>query len=80
MTRPSVKYLGHVALVRLPPGFSGSPEQYAERLLAGRSRVKTVVLIDGVEGPLRIPRVRGIFGEAPAETVHRENGMVVRLD
>ncbi|MEM4290666.1 MAG: class I SAM-dependent methyltransferase family protein [Candidatus Caldarchaeum sp.] len=80
MTRPSVKYLGHVALVRLPPGFSGSPEQYAERLLAGRSRVKTVVLIDGVEGPLRIPRVRGIFGEAPAETVHRENGMVFKLD
>ncbi|MEM1943004.1 MAG: class I SAM-dependent methyltransferase family protein [Candidatus Caldarchaeum sp.] len=80
MTKPSIKYLGHVALVRLPPGFVGSPEKIAENLLAKRPRVKTVVLIDGVEGPLRTPRVSGVFGESSAETVHRENGMVFKLD
>ncbi|MEM2095175.1 MAG: class I SAM-dependent methyltransferase family protein [Candidatus Caldarchaeum sp.] len=80
MTKPSIKYLGHVALVRLPPGFVGSPEKYAEGLLAKGPKVKTVVLIDGVEGQLRTPRVRGVFGESSAETVHRENGMVFKLD
>ncbi|MEM4280871.1 MAG: class I SAM-dependent methyltransferase family protein [Candidatus Caldarchaeum sp.] len=80
LSRPSVKYLGHVALMRIPLGFKGSVEEVAQKLLREYSRVKTVVLIERVEGVHRVPRTRVLAGLPVTETLHRENGIVYKLD
>jgi len=78
--RPSVKYIGHVAMVRTPIGFEGSLEEFAQSILRERGNVKSVLLFEGVEGVYRLPRVRFLAGDPNTVTVHRENGMVFKFD
>ncbi|MEM1946040.1 MAG: class I SAM-dependent methyltransferase family protein [Candidatus Caldarchaeum sp.] len=78
--RPSVKYIGHVALMRIPLRFEGNVEEEAERILSSHKNVKTVVLIEGVEGVYRVPKTKVVAGMPVTETLHRENGLVYRVD
>ncbi|MDW7978242.1 MAG: RsmD family RNA methyltransferase [Candidatus Caldarchaeum sp.] len=78
--KPSVKYLGHVAIVRAPLEPGESLEKFASQILSSSPRVRTVVVVEGVEGVYRIPRIRSIFGEPLTETFHRENGIAYKLD
>ncbi|MDI6702170.1 class I SAM-dependent methyltransferase [Methanothermobacter wolfeii] len=41
--------------------------------------VRSVVCVDGIQGPMRRPRVRVLAGSG-TETLHRENGCLFRID
>ncbi len=78
--KASLKYLGHVAFIRLPLGYEGDAKEVAEKILSTNPRVKTVLLVEGVEGLLRLPKVRFLAGSSDTVTVHREYGIAYKLD
>lgn len=80
MRKPTVKYLGRVALVRVPLGFEVDLHSLAEEIMKRNTAVKTVLLIERVEGPFRLPVVRHLAGDTDTETVVKEEGIVYRLD
>lgn len=71
--------LGEVLLLRLPDALAEHEgtiaAAYAEVLDA-----RSVLALEGTEGPLREPVTRHLHGEADTETVHREDGLVYHLD
>ncbi|MEM0375100.1 MAG: hypothetical protein QXP43_02170, partial [Nitrososphaerota archaeon] len=74
----SYKVLGEVVLLRLRPG---QDEGEALRYVESRHPVVRWVLVyEGIEGPLRRPRVRLIKGEEPVVTVYREAGVEYEID
>jgi tRNA wybutosine-synthesizing protein 2 len=79
MRRPSIKYLGDLALVRLPRDFTGDLAELGKKVL-NRGGVRTVLLVEGVEGWERVPKVRFLAGSEETETVHREYGWLYCLD
>ncbi len=79
MQRPSIKYLGDVALVRLPRDFTGDLADLGKKVL-DRGGVRTVLLVEGVEGWERVPKVRFLAGSQKTETIHREYGWIYCLD
>ena len=79
MRRPSIKYLGDVALVRFPSGYSGDPAEFG-RMVLKRGGVRSVLQLERVEGVERTPVVKHLAGSRETVTVHREYGWVYRLD
>lgn len=78
MRRFSYKVLGEVVLLRLRPG---QDEREALRYVEARHPgARWVLAYEGVEGPLRRPRVRLLRGEEPVVTVYREAGVEYELD
>lgn len=71
--------LGDVLLLRLPeplePHAHAIGRAYAETL-----GCESVLHIERAEGELREPETRLLFGDEDTETVHREDGLVYRLD
>ncbi len=71
--------LGDVIVVKIHPALVPFQSQIGHALLAFYPRCQTVLRDFGIEGQLREP-VREKIAGTKTETVHRENGVLFRLD
>lgn len=78
--KPTVKYLGSVALVRLPKKAEVDVSNLASEIMERNKAVKTVLLIEKIDGVFRTPVVKHIAGSTDTETMVREDGIVYKLD
>ncbi|MDA4116174.1 MAG: class I SAM-dependent methyltransferase family protein [Thaumarchaeota archaeon] len=73
--------VGDIAIVKLRPGAEGKEEVLAEAILAEMRSVKCVYGQEGgIEGDFRLRKLRHLGGEERTTTVHKENGIRLRLD
>jgi len=74
--------LGKVIIVKIDPGIEHLKGMIGEALLEVYPRCSTVLMDRGIEGKLREPDREVIAGseKTGTETVHRENGVVFKLD
>ncbi len=72
--------LGKVIIVKVDPEIEDLVGRIGEALLDMYPRCSTVLLDRGIEGKLREPDREVIAGSAETETVHREDGVVFKLD
>jgi tRNA wybutosine-synthesizing protein 2 len=80
MLKPSVKYLGRVAVVRVPRGSTLDLTEFAREIMMRNSGVETVLEIERVEGPYRVPVVRHVAGSLDTVTTVKEDGIVYTFD
>jgi len=71
--------LGDVIVVKIHPALASFQSRIGQALLAFYPRCQTVLRDFGIEGQLREP-VRETIAGTKTETVHRENGVLFRLD
>lgn len=71
--------LGDLIVVKIQPGLEGFKCRIGEALLSIYPRCKAVLRDFGIEGRLREP-VREMIAGDVSETVHRENGVLFKLD
>ncbi len=71
--------LGEVIIVKVPPEIEHLKGRIGEALLSIYPRCKTVLCDGGIEGQLRQP-VREVIAGSDTVAVHRENGVIFRLD
>ena len=71
--------LGDIIIVKIQPQLEKFKHQIADALLSIYPRCRSVLRDFGIEGPLREP-VREIIAGESSETVHRENGVMFKLD
>jgi tRNA wybutosine-synthesizing protein 2 len=72
--------LGTVITVKIDPRIEHLKGRIGEALLRIYPRCSTVLLDRGIEGKFREPNREVIAGLATTETVHREDGVVFKLD
>jgi tRNA wybutosine-synthesizing protein 2 len=72
--------LGKVIIVKIDPQIESLKARIGEALLEIYPRCSSVLLDRGVAGPFREPDREVIAGSAKTETVHREDGVVFKLD
>ncbi|MBN2223522.1 MAG: class I SAM-dependent methyltransferase family protein [Deltaproteobacteria bacterium] len=72
--------LGKVVIVKIDSRVEDLKERIGEALLEIYPRCSTVLLDRGIEGQFREPNREVIAGLATTETVHREDGVVFKLD
>ena len=73
--------VGDIAIVKLRPGAEGKEEALAVAILAEMRSVRCVYGQEGgIEGDFRLRKLRHLGGEERTTTVHRENGIRLRLD
>ncbi len=72
--------IGNIILIKLiPENDKGTCEKISEVIMKKIKRIKTVCFIEGVEGELRVPKIKYTFGDG-TETIHKENGILYKLD
>lgn len=71
--------LGDIIIVKIQPQLERFKQQIGDALLSIYPRCRSVLRDFGIEGPLREP-VREIIAGVSSETVHRENGVLFKLD
>jgi len=72
--------LGTVITIKIDPRIEHLKGKIGDALLAIYPRCNTVLLDRGIEGQFREPKREVIAGPGTTETVHRENGVVFKLD
>lgn len=77
----SFDMIGSIAQLEIPEILEPKEKLVAEKILSNFKNIKTVVKkTDKTEGEYRIRPVKILAGEATTETVHRENGILLKLD
>ena len=77
----SIDFIGHIAIVEIPPELEEYKEVVGEAILKAHKRVRTVLAKAGaVEGTYRLRKFEVIAGSGETETVHREFGCIYHLD
>lgn len=71
--------LGDIIIVKIQPQLDRFRNMIGDALLSIYPRCRSVLRDFGIEGPLREP-VREIIAGETSETVHRENGVLFKLD
>lgn len=71
--------LGDVIVVKIHPSLGPHQNRIGQALLSFYPRCRAVLRDFGIEGQLREP-VREVIAGESAETIHRENGVLFRLD
>ncbi len=73
--------IGDIAIVKLRPGAGGSEGALAEAILSEMKSVKCVYGQEGgIEGDFRLRKLRHLGGEERTTTLHKENGLRLKLD
>ncbi|MDF0590067.1 class I SAM-dependent methyltransferase [Candidatus Methanocrinis natronophilus] len=72
--------LGNVIAVKIDPRIDHLKGRIGDALLEIYPRCRSVLLDRGVAGPFREPERELIAGDLRTETVHREDGVVFKLD
>ncbi|MFB3766008.1 MAG: class I SAM-dependent methyltransferase family protein [Methanotrichaceae archaeon] len=71
--------LGDIIIVKIQPGLNGFAHRIGAALLDVYPRCRSVLRDFGIEGQFREP-VREIIAGEVSETIHKENGVLFRLD
>ena len=73
--------VGDIAIIELPPELEDDSLKIGEALLALHKRLKSVYTKMGpVTGEYRVRELRLVAGEEKAETIHRENGCLFKVN
>lgn len=76
-----IDVIGDIAIVKLRPGTDGKEAGFAEAILAAMKSVKCVYGQEGgIEGDFRLRKLRHLAGEERTTTLHKENGIRLKLD
>jgi tRNA (guanine37-N1)-methyltransferase len=76
-----IDVIGDIAIVKLRPGSRGREAEVAQAILGEMKNVKCVYGQEGgIEGEFRLRKLRHLGGEERTTTLHRENGLRLRLD
>jgi tRNA (guanine37-N1)-methyltransferase len=76
-----VDVIGDIAIVKLRPGIDGKEGALAEAILEEMKSVRCVYGQEGgIEGDFRLRKLRHLGGEERTTTMHRENGLRLKLD
>lgn len=78
--KPSVKFLGRVAIVRVPRGSNIDLREFARVIMMRNNGVETVLEIERIEGPFRVPVIRHVAGSPDTVTTVKEDGIVYTFD
>jgi tRNA wybutosine-synthesizing protein 2 len=78
--KPSLKFIGDIALVKIPDELDGSEDEIGRRILSSYPHIRSVVRVYSISGPMRVPRAKVIAGSADTVTVHAEYGCRFKLD
>ena len=77
----SFDIIGDIAVIDIPDELASKEKEIGKALLEVHKSIKTVCKRSGIhEGDYRIRHVEFIAGEHRTETVHRESGVVLKLD
>jgi tRNA (guanine37-N1)-methyltransferase len=76
----SFDIVGDVAIFKLDEDILGHAEAVGRAMLAANKNLAAAALDEGVEGDLRVRRLRVVAGRESTRTVHREYGMALELD
>ena len=73
--------IGDIAIVEIPKNTKNKEKAIAARILAQQKNIKAVYKrVGGHEGKLRLQKLKHILGEKRTVTIHKENGISVKLD
>lgn len=76
-----IDVIGDIAIVKLRPGAGGREGDLAEAILEEMKSVKCVYGQEGgIEGDFRLRKLRHLGGERRTTTLHKENGLRLKLD
>jgi tRNA (guanine37-N1)-methyltransferase len=76
-----IDVIGDIAIVKLRPGAGGNEGALAEAILGEMKSVKCVYGQEGaIEGDFRLRKLRHLGGEERTTTLHKENGLRLKLD
>ncbi len=81
LLKRSFDQIGSIAQLEIPPELENKEKIIAEKVLSHFRNIKTVVKkATKTEGPYRIRKVEVLAGENTTETIHKENGILLKLD
>ncbi len=73
--------IGDIAIVEIPKNTKEKEKAIAARIVSQQKNIRAVYKrIGGHEGKLRLQKLKHIFGEKRTVTVHKENGVSLKLD
>ena len=73
--------IGDIAIVKLRPGVGGDEEALAKAIMQEMKSVRCVYGQEGgIEGDFRLRKLRHLGGEERTTTMHKENGIRLKLD
>jgi len=76
-----VDVIGDIAIVKLRQGSAGKEDEMAKGILQDMKNVRCVYGQEGaIEGDFRLRKLRHLGGEERTTTMHKENGLRLRLD
>ncbi len=76
----SMDVVGDIAVLRLKDDIRPRATEIGEALMEVHPRLRAVAVDSGVQGELRVRSLEIVSGEGPLVTVHREQGMELRVD
>ncbi|ASJ16958.1 tRNA (guanine-N1)-methyltransferase [Thermococcus chitonophagus] len=77
----SFDIIGDIAIIEIPEELKGYEREIGEAIIKVHKNVKAVFMKGGnVEGEYRVRELIPIAGEKRTETIHRENGIRLKLD
>ncbi|MFA4719162.1 tRNA (guanine(37)-N1)-methyltransferase Trm5b [Pyrococcus kukulkanii] len=77
----SFDIIGDIAIIEIPEELQGYEREIGEAIIKVHKNVKAVFMKGGkVEGEYRVRELIPIAGEKRTETIHRENGIRLKLD
>lgn len=77
----SFDVIGDIAVIEVPDELAKKEKKIGEAILRLHKNVKTVCKRSGIhEGDYRIRHVKVIAGENRTETVHKESGVILKMD
>ncbi len=76
----SLDLVGDIAILRLKEELRPRAAQIGQALLFVQPRLRAVAVDDGVKGELRVRALTLVAGEGPLSTLHKEHGLVLKVD
>ena len=76
----SFDVLGSIAVVKMADELLPYAERIGKAIMAAQKSIRTVCVDSGVSDRFRTRKVKIVAGERTTETVHREYGLVFRMD
>ncbi len=76
----SLDIVGDIAIIRLTDELLPRAAEIGHAILGLHTRLRAVAVDSGVQGPHRVRALALAAGEGPLVTLHRENGLKLRVD
>ncbi len=81
IVRRSFDVVGSIAILEIPRELKKKEKIIADEILNLHKNIKTVVKKEGAhKGVFRLQKAKHVSGEKTKETIHKENGVMIKLD